>query len=290
MHNALSFPRLHHPKHRVIGFYAPDGPAPPASADEKGSNDLKQKGVGVPAESCVCVPNPRGQYFKSMGQADRWNRMWLLPEEALYLIERGSLDIRWPDSATGSTGKGESEEDLGIPMSLQAAYACFVGTGGLTLERYSVFTGLRRLGYTVIRAPGWDDEREDEQDTVDTEVQHPQQQGLGLTNIFGRFLQWLYSYNSSTRLTTTGPVIGLGIHRSYSKPPLLNHESLLFNMFQPIYTANSPSLSGTTLPNLQQQQHHANKQRHHSASSSMSTNHQPKSANPHPHPPTSESP
>ena len=240
----------------------------------------------------MCVPNPRGQYFKSMGQADRWNRMWLLPEEALYLIERGSLDIRWPSSATGSTGK-EGEDDLGIPMSLQAAYACFVGTGGLTLERYSVFTGLRRLGYTVIRAPSWDDESEDEQDTVDTEVQNPQQRGLGLTNIFGRFLQWLYSYNSSARLTTTGPVIGLGIHRSYSKLLYLNpciKRPFCLTCSQPISIANWPSSSGTTLPHLNLQQHHANKQRHHSASSSMSTNHQPKSANPHPHPPTSESP
>lgn len=230
MHNALSHPRLHHPKHRVVAYYAPDGPAPPATnvSEEKdketATNDDEEQnpkketsadagtGIGVSADSCVYVPNPKGQYFKSMGRADRWNRVWLLPEEALYLIERGSLDIRWPVSVTGPTAE-EGEEDLGIPMSLQAAYACFTGRGGLSVERFSVYTGLRRLGYTVIRAPGWDDES----DEVQNEESAPQQ-GLG---IFGRFLHWLHNWNSSTGITTTGPVVGLGLHRSYSKHSIL---------------------------------------------------------------------
>lgn len=234
MHNALSHPRFHHPKHRVIAYYAPDGPAPPATNSQTVSEEKDEKetttnddneqtpkkatsteagtGIGVPADSCVYVPNPKGQYFKSMGRADRWNRVWLLPEEALYLIERGSLDIRWPVSVTGPTAE-EGEEDLGIPMSLQAAYACFTGRGGLSVERFSVYTGLRRLGYTVIRAPGWDDESDEVQD----EESAPQQ-GLG---IFGRFLHWLHNWNNSTGITTTGPVVGLGLHRSYSKHTIL---------------------------------------------------------------------
>jgi hypothetical protein len=32
-----------------------------------------------------------------------------------------------------------------------------IGKSGLTLERYQVFTGLRRLGCTVVRAPTWDE-------------------------------------------------------------------------------------------------------------------------------------
>lgn len=231
MHNALSNPRLHHPKHRVVAFYAPDGPAPPPkvteekreSHEQEGGEDTEEDpkptkptggtgtGIGLPPDSCVYIPNPKGQYFKSMGQADRWNRIWLLPEEALYLIERGSLDIRWPTPVTGPTVE-EGQEDLGIPMSLQAAYACFTGRGGLSVERYSVYTGLRRLGYTVIRAPGWDDEYDES--VQDAEESAASQQGLG---IFGRFLHWLYNWNSSAGLTTTGPVVGLGIHRSYSK-------------------------------------------------------------------------
>jgi hypothetical protein len=41
------------------------------------------------------------QKFKSThlkhGQADKNNWVWFLPEEVLYPLERGSLDIRWPD-------------------------------------------------------------------------------------------------------------------------------------------------------------------------------------------------
>lgn len=245
MHNALSWPRLHHSKNKVVAFYAPDGPAPPAGAEATseakggaeqeqeqqqeqeqkstgGDGGMKKKpvkmGVGVPAESCAYVPNPKGQYFKSIGRADRWNRVWLLPEEALYLLERGSLDIRWPVYDEGEDGEG-------VPLSLQAAYACFIGRGGLTMERFSVYTGLRRLGYTVVRAPGWDDDYDDrggdsDSDSATGDLSTAQQkQGMGSSSVFGRFLQWLYSYgsSSSTGLPATGPVVGLGIHRNYSE-------------------------------------------------------------------------
>jgi tRNA-splicing endonuclease subunit Sen54 len=75
------------------------------------------------------------------------NRQYLYPEEALWLLERGSLDIRWPASA----GKEEGE---GLPMSLQAAHAVFIGskTQWLTPERYVVYQYLKRAGYNVFRA------------------------------------------------------------------------------------------------------------------------------------------
>lgn len=206
MHTALSWPRLHHSKHKVVGFYAPDGPVPPAGVD-------LQTNMGVPMDSCAYVPNPKGQYFKSIGRADRWNRVWLLPEEALYLLERGSLDIRWPVS---EEDRGETEDDEGVPMSLQAAYACFMGRAGLTMERFSVYTGLRRLGYTVIRAPGWYDAYDGSGEDIDSSGSDSStldtQQG-----VFGRFLRWLYAFGHSNPigLTTTGPIVGLGIHRRY---------------------------------------------------------------------------
>lgn len=242
MHTALSWPRLHHSKHKVVGFYAPDGPVPPARAEtpkehvqqgkEDTENDQGHKpvkaGMGVPADSCAYVPNPKGQYFKSIGRADRWNRVWLLPEEALYLLERGSLDIRWP---VDEEERGEMEDEEGIPMSLQAAYACFMGRAGLTMERFSVYTGLRRLGYTVIRAPGWDDTHdgsgEGDIDSSSSDLSKFQQNQEGA---FGRFLQWLYAFGHSsntTGLTTTGPVVGLGIHRRYGKLVCYGSNNLL---------------------------------------------------------------
>ena len=90
MHNALSYPRIHPPKNQVVAFYSPDGPVPPPPqpnreplepVDEniKMSNSdpktlpskVSEKGIGVSADVCVCVPSPKGQYFKTMGQADR---------------------------------------------------------------------------------------------------------------------------------------------------------------------------------------------------------------------------
>lgn len=233
MHNALAHPRLHFHKNEVIGVYAPDGPAPPRSvappkgtldniaeedadtppaqaADAEEAQSKKPADVGnVHPDSCVYVANPEGQYFKYAGRADRWNRVWLLPEEALYLLERGSLNIRWPVSVTGCENDGETD-DSGIPMSLQAAYASFIGRGGLMVDRYSVYSGLRRLGYTLIRAPGWYDD--DGDDDAKEEVESTPRQGPGLAGIYGRFMDWLHS--STT--TAVGPIAGLGIHRNYN--------------------------------------------------------------------------
>src|SRR5215471_9763246 len=88
-------------------------------------------GHGVGGDTCVCIPSPKGPHFRTLGQADRWNRLWLLPEEALYLLERGSLEIMWPAPSPAPVSEDRSEEDKrveeGVPMSLQAAYACFIG-------------------------------------------------------------------------------------------------------------------------------------------------------------------
>ncbi|KAL4923915.1 tRNA-splicing endonuclease subunit SEN54 family protein [Aspergillus undulatus] len=219
MHNALAYPRLHHPKNRLLGVYAPNGPAPPASqktldtiAEAPATEKPASVSVGaqVSPDACVYVTNPKRQFFKTLGQADRWGRVWLLPEEALYLLERGSLDIRWPRCAVGD-GDEDDIEDSGIPMSLQAAYACLVGRGGLTMERFSVFTGLRRLGYAVVRAPGWSDDNPEKVSQL--AEGSPKQKGPGLIGIFSQFLKWL---RHTAPTTAMGPVAGLGFHRSYN--------------------------------------------------------------------------
>lgn len=110
--------------------------------------------------------NPKGPLFTKMGQTlplnedplgneRRGQRLWLLPEEALYLLERGTLDIRWP-----ATDEETAAGEMGLPMSLQGGHAVFIGdeashSGALTYERYSVFSALKRQGYTVLRAPSY---------------------------------------------------------------------------------------------------------------------------------------
>ncbi|OAL69935.1 tRNA splicing endonuclease subunit [Trichophyton violaceum] len=198
MHNALSYPRLHNPKSRIIGIYYPDG---------------------LQSGACVCVPNPKGQHFRTMAQADSLNRMWLLPEEALYLLERGSLDIRWPAEDTWKKGIPETssfELEGTVPMSLQAAYACFLGRSGLTMERFSVYSGLRRGGYVVVRAETWDEE----DCTPDLQTQKESRKPVptpapGITSIFAELFRSIFSMRTKGN-TAHGPVIGLGIHRSYN--------------------------------------------------------------------------
>ncbi|KAJ5097965.1 hypothetical protein N7532_004966 [Penicillium argentinense] len=215
MHNALAHPRLHNPNTQVIGIYAPEGPAPPPGVNLEDVSKFGGKGLNLHPDACVCVPIPKGQYFKTMGQADRWNRIWLLPEEALFLVERGSLDIRWPTEITGAAD-GEDAEELSIPMSLQAAYACFIGRGGLTLERYTVFTGLRRTGYAALRAPGWDDTQAES--SMDRNQEHvfryPQRRGAGLVGVLSQVFNWVRD-PFCTASTTAGPAVGCGMHRNY---------------------------------------------------------------------------
>ena len=138
MHNALAAPRLHPPNHhgRCVGVYHRE-------------------------TRSVYVDRPRGPLFARMGRVAaagrdpcgevgrRAGRVWLWAEEAVYLVERGSLDLRWERE------EGDGEEG-GMPMSLQAAYAMLLSGGdedGVSLEEYLVFANLKRMGYTVWRAP-----------------------------------------------------------------------------------------------------------------------------------------
>lgn len=67
-------------------------------------------------------------------------RLELLPEEALYLVERGAM-FCWKEHGllANDIQPGSSLEDMeGSPMSVQQAYAEMIGKEDLTLERYQV--------------------------------------------------------------------------------------------------------------------------------------------------------
>ncbi|KAG8882702.1 tRNA-splicing endonuclease subunit sen54 [Tulasnella sp. 331] len=89
-------------------------------------------------------------------------RLELLPEEALFLIERGSMycwrandgdnSIHEQIASAGQAGVA-LEEVIGTPMSVQQAFAEMIYEArALSLEEYQVFAYLKRLGYTVLRA------------------------------------------------------------------------------------------------------------------------------------------
>jgi tRNA-splicing endonuclease subunit Sen54 len=75
------------------------------------------------------------------------SRLELLPEEALYLVERGSLEcrIRIKDSSKTGTSTERTEYDVEqkenanwVPMSVQQAFATMLFRDALTRERYQV--------------------------------------------------------------------------------------------------------------------------------------------------------
>ncbi|KAK4052816.1 tRNA-splicing endonuclease subunit sen54 [Microbotryomycetes sp. JL201] len=85
-----------------------------------------------------------GVHFGSIGRYNvQRKRLELLPEEVLYLVERGAVEL-WQ--------AGGCEDGGRVPMSVQETWDQVMGTYDLNLERYQVYTFLKRLGYTVIRA------------------------------------------------------------------------------------------------------------------------------------------
>ncbi|KAK3304375.1 uncharacterized protein B0T15DRAFT_536346, partial [Chaetomium strumarium] len=141
---------------------------------------------------------------------------WLLPEEALYLVERGSLDLWWPLKGIeeifppeGMAVEEEAEEadeyEMGFPLSLQAAYALLIGNDGergkISLQKFQVYSNLKRCGYNVLRAP-----------PVSRQPTPPTRMPITTT-----LWQWF-----STLLTTSpqhlpyGPLVQPGLYRSYA--------------------------------------------------------------------------
>ncbi|XP_033741062.1 tRNA-splicing endonuclease subunit Sen54-like isoform X2 [Pecten maximus] len=78
-----------------------------------------------------------GKFWTYMGFVDS-SRKWLFPEEALFLMETNTLVVNYK----------------GLPLSIQQAYAAFLGTVSMTTECYQVYAHLRRLGYVVLRHQG----------------------------------------------------------------------------------------------------------------------------------------
>ncbi|KAL5019093.1 hypothetical protein ScPMuIL_004815 [Solemya velum] len=77
-----------------------------------------------------------GKFWTHMGFIDH-NRKWLYPEEALFLMESGALEVSF----------------MGVPLSIQQGYTAFLSES-ISLEEYQVYAHLRRHGYVVLRHQG----------------------------------------------------------------------------------------------------------------------------------------
>ncbi|ROT43310.1 hypothetical protein SODALDRAFT_319795 [Sodiomyces alkalinus F11] len=257
----------------------------------------------IHVRDCVVVlEQTKGQLFKSIGRSVRGlkppqpaiGKTWLLPEEALFLVERGSLDLWWPDvalgeiimpafkakkaeagdaasgardaeapvvissSPTGSTGAdGEEEEEEeeeddddyeefanGLPLSLQAAYAFFIGLEGergkVTLPKYQVYAHLKRSGYHVLRAPPPAATRtvDDDEEARRTRPREPQQQPSTTPRTLWQWLFSLLSKGSNTGPSPVGPLVKPGLYRSYV--PVYDQLELLWR-YKPLAERPEPA-------------------------------------------------
>ncbi|KAL7624192.1 tRNA-splicing endonuclease subunit sen54 [Parahypoxylon ruwenzoriense] len=232
MHDVLSYTRAHRPKDYSRAWYFPEKWADvPAEEQKEG-----EKGAGLFARERVVVvegeiKGPLGQNtgrvvtgpaVEKYKQTSGWLKTWLLPEEALYLVERGSMDLWLPARSiedifpVKKDGEGTSSDDvegkefedyeLGIPLSLQAAYALLIGQDGergkVSLEKYQVYSNLRRTGYKIMRA------------TPMPPAPPPPEKSQTLW-------QWLFSLLPTGQpqqkpLPPYGPLVRPGLYRSYN--------------------------------------------------------------------------
>jgi tRNA-splicing endonuclease subunit Sen54 len=129
----------------------------------------------MPQYSRAQVTDSRGTAFGALGYTIRRpnyteKRLELLPEEALYLVERGSM-LCWNEGQVIPMSTLGDERDpikiIGEPMSVQQCFMTMLGVENLTMEHYQVsilccyrfwpdisqvYAYLKRFGYTVRRA------------------------------------------------------------------------------------------------------------------------------------------
>lgn len=119
-------------------------------------------------------------------------------------------------------------------MSLQGAYAAFLGMegdgeGALTFEKYSVYSGLKRSGYTVHRAPSWNGSGIEPGDEC-----YPPVQGtswsLGLLRDKWRSM---FIPGAATKTEQkVGPLVKPGLYRNYGMCSLTHCSCLPVNFVQ----------------------------------------------------------
>ncbi|KAM0430508.1 hypothetical protein ACHAPT_005856 [Fusarium lateritium] len=219
MDNVLGYTRIHREEAWVRGWCFPDWWA---ETEHEGEHE----GLWL-RDRVVMIEQERGSWQKDIGRAvpgkvERLGagRLWLLPEEALYLVERGTVDLWWPDlqleellssDGTPRTDMGPNDYEVGLPLSLEAAYSLFIGhegeRGKITLPQFQVFSHLKRAGFYVLRAPPYE------------APQAPASKTLW---------QWLFSFFSSgtqTRQKPSGPLVQPGLYRAYR--PIYDQLALL---------------------------------------------------------------
>jgi len=224
MHDVLDYTRVHTPRGHTRAFYY-------GKEVMEGNEVGRQWRQGLTDDHVVLLESSKGPHFKTMGQptlGTSSSNLWLLPEEALYLVERGTLDLWWPsrssfkgflyeelnenENETEIQGQNDPDEDEGVPMSLQACYAMLLGDdsekGKVSLDRYSVYANLKRTGYVVMRARG-----------QNSQVDSPGNDQVGCAPVESpSIFNWLFGRifaEEEVKHSSYGPLVKPGMYRSY---------------------------------------------------------------------------
>ncbi|CAK9797240.1 tRNA-splicing endonuclease subunit Sen54 [Anthophora plagiata] len=86
------------------------------------------------AQKRAKVKKHSGQDWSSFG-LEKDGALYLIPEEALFLLETNCLELTWND----------------VPLSIQQAYELLIDNVECTLEEYRVYSQLVRYGYRIQR-------------------------------------------------------------------------------------------------------------------------------------------
>ncbi|RDA91149.1 hypothetical protein CP533_0453 [Ophiocordyceps camponoti-saundersi (nom. inval.)] len=223
LENVLAYTRTHRPESWVRGWFFPDW------CSERPSNDGRDP---FSRHRVVVVEHERGGWMKDIGRTATGSnreepgigRLWLLPEEALYLVERGTLDLWWPDLPLAELLPSDKEAaaaakerfvidnfDVGLPLTLEAAYALLVGyddePGKTSLSKFQVYSHLKRAGFRILRAPS----AEAPPATTDVFPRPPPPSlWQWLVSLFGR------NADARPKLRSVGPLVAPGLYRSYA--------------------------------------------------------------------------
>ncbi|XP_067860463.1 tRNA-splicing endonuclease subunit Sen54 [Heptranchias perlo] len=87
-----------------------------------------------PQESIVELKSNAGKFWHTMGHVAHGKQL-LYPEEALYLLECGSIQIYYRE----------------LPLSIQESYDILLSARTIPLQQYQVYSHLKRLGYVIMR-------------------------------------------------------------------------------------------------------------------------------------------
>ncbi|KAH8677803.1 tRNA-splicing endonuclease subunit sen54 N-term-domain-containing protein [Xylariales sp. PMI_506] len=214
MHETLSYSRAHNPSQYLRGWYFPEHWTQGDETEEDDGGLLKRQRVVVVETDRGAMTKTTGRVLKGVSKnTPAWDKLWLLPEEALYLIERGDMQLWWPERGIEDifpVGSPSAQDlsDFGLPLSFQAAYALLIGENGkqgkINLQHYQVYANLRRSGYLVFRAPS---------------KPPPASQPPGYSS--RTIWQWLIALLSTDETSRPsqhppfGPLVRPGLYRSY---------------------------------------------------------------------------